>query len=253
MSLLQEPYFLADGFSQRRKAEEREDSRDHDVLHGSDLSKCAREVWARRNHKPKVRADDNTWRKWNYGLDFEKRVMDAIYARPEYAAGELLVNYQMTVVSFMGGEILGHPDFILEYKGEKQVIEVKTTTFFPKQINGKRVRIPDKDAMLSYRIQAAVYAMAVQAPTFRVIVCCRESGMMKEYVYNTADYVSLVLSRYKLMTETTAQGMPEPVKEQPMADTFNVRDGKSWACRYCAHALCERNENPSALDLVEIP
>jgi len=219
---------------------------DHDgtALHVSDLSDCSRAVWARRNGIVMEPYNDDTYRKFDMGLDAEERVGKVLDRLTGYVIERQHVHHL--------GDSIGHSDFLAVCLADPQksfVVEVKTTTFFPKMINGKRTRVEPKkeEVQWHYRIQAASYALDVNFPKFVLIIICRDSGMMAEHEYNTEDYREYVEEMLAEKANLTKLGDPMPPASPPK-ETFNHK-GKSWRCSYCSFSACEKNENASMLEV----
>jgi hypothetical protein len=224
----------------------RESRGDELSLHVSDLAKCRRATHDRRSGNEQIPPDADTRRKWDMGLDFEDRVGEVLAQIPGY----VIEHNPIVSLDVDGESIVGHVDFVcraIDQKDEDFVIEVKTTTFFPKQVGKKRLRVPPtaSEVMIEHRIQAAAYCMALGIEKFSIIVCCRESGMMAEHQYRTRDYRDLVHQNARESVAQTDPNAPLPPAVPPLS-TFN-KQGESWACRYCSNSRCEKNENPAAL------
>ncbi|SRR5258708_243255 len=222
----------------------RVDDRDNTILHVSDLADCSRAVWAKRNGKAMEPFDDSTRRKFDMGIDMEERVGKALDLLEGHEVERQHVHHL--------GDAEGHSDFLVRHKTEPKrsfVVEVKTTTFYPKMVAGKRTRVEPKadEVQWHYRIQAAAYALECGFPRFCVVIVCRESGMMAEYWYETADYANYVVDALAEKTALTQVGGPMPPAEPPK-ESYNYK-GESWRCKYCSYSACEKNENSAALEV----
>lgn len=227
------------------------DSWDNEALHASDMGKCARELWARRNGHAMIGVNNDTERKFQLGRDVEEYVAKALIG----AGYHVLRN--LSVPGFVG-----HPDIVItDALGKKylEVIEVKSTTFYPVMVNGKRTRVPEpRDRVKTeHKLQACTYAWRLGLPTFRLVIVCRESGMMAEHVFKTSDYVGQLEAEIDRLSTLTAVGVPDPGTLFDMDSddiynlipkySFNVKTGASWKCSWCSYGACERNSNPEAL------
>lgn len=220
------------------------DNRDNTVLHVSDLADCSRAVWAKRNGKALEPFNDDTIRKFHMGLDIEERVGKSL---------AMLENFEVErqYVHRLGATI-GHSDFLARCKTDPNrsfVLEIKSTTFYPKLVNGKRTRVAPKESEVQwhYRLQAAAYAMSVDFSRFCIFIVCRESGMVAECWYKTEDYRDAVTTALEEKVALTGIGDPMPPAEPPI-ETYNAK-GVSWRCNYCSFSACEKNENPAALEV----
>jgi len=225
----------------------RADDRDNTALHVSDLSDCSRAVWAKRNGQALEPFNDDTRRKFDMGIDLEERVGRALDLLEDYV---IVRQYEHHL-----GVAIGHSDFICRHKTNPKhsfVVEVKSTTFYPKLVNGKRFRVPPKkdEVQWHYRLQAAAYALEQKFTKFVLVIICRESGMLAEHWYDTKDYEDAILAALDEKTGLTAVGDPMPAAEPP-AYAYNAK-GKNWRCSYCTFSTCEKNENPAALDMIEV-
>lgn len=236
---LANPRLVSEAFTLYHRVKNDEDDWDDEALHASDLAKCSREVWARRNGEVMLPDSDDAERKMRFGVDFEATVGEALVTFAHERG--LSVREQAEVFGLNDGtELVGHPDFLVEdlASGDLQTIEVKATTFQSRFVAGVRSVAVPKEPAERYVIQAAANAIAHGAPTFRVVVACRQSGMMVEFIRPAERYEAKVRALQAKFAELTAIGAPEPVEELPPAHI------KSWACRFCRHAACENNSNP---------
>lgn len=225
---------------------ERVSDRDNISLHVSDLGDCSRAVWARRNGKDLLSHDDDTQRKFDMGNDVEDRVGAVLSELEEYAVERQYVHD----LEIRGDHAEGHSDFVcrsLIDPSQSFIVEVKSTTFYPKVVGKKRVRVAPtaSEVQWHYRLQAASYALEQGFARFVLVIVCRESGMMAEHWYKTADYADAVRAALKEKALLTRVGAPMP-DAAPPAESFNYK-GESWRCKYCPFTACERNENPAAL------
>lgn len=213
---------------------------DEDVPHVSDLAGCDRETWARRNGEPMLGTDTATRVKFDLG--------HAVEAIMERLLVESLPGYTLERGRRVEhGGIVGHLDFLLipAEGGAPIVVEVKSTTFFPKrQKDGSYKRELPDEAQYHYRLQAAAYASMVGAEDFCVLVICRDSGMVAEFWAKAAQYADVLARRTEAVFGTTGPGEPMPPAEPP--SYAEGRNG-NWKCKYCRYSLCERNENVQAL------
>lgn len=227
---------------------ERIHDRDDLALHVSDLADCSRAVWARRNGKVRLPHNADTQRKFDMGLDIEERVGKVLANMNDYVCEHGLVHE----LEISGASAEGHSDFFMRHVSDASlnfIVEVKSTTFYPVTVNGKKSReIPRiEKTSWHYRIQAASYALERGCPRFCMIIICRESGMMAEHWFDTVDYANDVRKALKEKYALTGVGAPMPPAEPPK-ESYNAK-GKSWRCSYCPLASCEKNENPAALEL----
>ncbi len=227
---------------------ERISERDDVALHVSDLGDCSRAVWARRNGKVQLTNDSDTLRKFDMGLDIEDRVGAALRMLDDY----VIVAQHVHDLEIRGASAEGHSDFICRHMTDHSksfIVEVKSTTFYPKQVNGKRTRVAPKpdEVQWHYRLQAASYALEQGFTRFCVLVICRESGMMAECWYKTEDYADEVRKMLAEKYALTKVGAPMPEANPPIQSL--KRDGTSWRCRYCKFSACENNVNPAALEV----
>lgn len=224
----------------------RESRGDEMEVHVSDLAKCRRATHDRRAGNEQIAPDADTRRKWDMGLDFEDRVAKVLCELSRFS----IEHNPIVSLEVDGVNIVGHVDFVCRSMDKIEddfIVEVKTTTFYPRQLGKKRVRIPPTatEVMIEHRIQAASYAMALNIEQFVIFTACRESGMTAEHWYRTADYREIVLQNAREVVKETAPGAPLPPAVPPPW-TFN-KAGESWACKYCANSRCEKNVNPAAL------
>jgi hypothetical protein len=217
---------------------------DESELHVSDLSDCARAVWARRNGKILLQNNEDTLRKFEMGFDVEDRVGSVLDTLEDYTIERGVVHRL--------GEAKGHSDFVARHKTDASqdfVCEVKSTTFYPKQVNGKRIRVEPKrsEVQWHYRVQATAYAIEQNIGKVCIVIVCRESGMMGEYWFTTDDLADVVGRELEEKAKLTAIGAPMPPPAPPV-ESYNWK-GESWRCKFCKFSACEENKNPDALEV----
>lgn len=208
---------------------------DEDALHMSDAWKCPREVWARRNGIKPFDFTDATRTKFALGNAAETHVFDAIVEPLKAKGWEIERGRELNVSG-----VIGHVDLLATRGDERIVIEVKSTTFIPRMIDGKRQRRAPAEASWHYVMQACAYALALGAAWFCVFVLCRESGMTAEFWFETDVVAPEVRARMTHLRIVTAKDAPEPVDALPDARA-------AWECAFCDHAACQRNTNPLAM------
>jgi len=232
---------VRDAFESLHEIREANDPWDKVALHSSDLVKCAREVWARRSGKPMLPLGSDVLRQFRIGVDFEEQVLEAL--EQKYAGTTIEILRQAEYFGLNNGvELVGHPDFILRdtVTGELQPIEVKTTTFvarWNKATGNKDVFLP-KEPAERYVIQAGTNAIQIGSDTFRIVVVCRNTGKMVEFVLQTSTFAPRIRALQAHYALVTGPNQPEPHHEVPPAHIA------SFACKFCAYAGCENNKNP---------
>lgn len=235
---------------------------DEEHPHVSDLAACDRETWARRNGKELLGHNAATRMKFALGNATEDAIALALGSKM-LEGWELYRNVRVALRIEEGelrgreldedeqpleGEIVGHADYVLrnEKTGGVTVVEVKSTTFYPRRnpATGKSERIPPTEAQYHYRLQCASYAVGVGAAAFAVLVVCRDSGLMVEFWHRTDAYVPELLIRVQQVLARTRKDAPMPAAEPPpYAETKNG----NWRCTYCRYWACERNNNAQAM------
>jgi hypothetical protein len=216
---------------------------DEDLAHVADLYGCDRATWARRSGVEMIPHNNDTLTKFALGNAVED------FARKAFV--ENLPGWTVTsgdVVDLpgtYGTNLRGHLDLLATNDADprqKFVIEVKSTTFFPRKDKfGKYVRVAPDEARYHYRLQAAGYACAVGAPWFAIVVVCRESGMRVIFYERSRVLFDDVRRRAREVAAITDPSKPEPAAEPPAH--AEGRNG-NWMCKFCGYAACERNANP---------
>lgn len=230
---------------------------DGHLPHVSDLAGCDRETWARRNGEPMLGHSVDTRIKFALGHAVEahmaKLLCESLGDEWTFHQGERVVLWRdengvgggvlLDDEEPAPGSVVGHVDFTLRRPGDVIVVEVKSTTFFQRRTAAGYVRTPPDEAQYHYRLQAAAYAVALQAEQFCILVVCRESGQIVEFWHRTADYLAQVEDAVARVLANTEPGVEAPPAEPPAyAETKNG----NWKCRYCHFLGCYRNLNAEA-------
>lgn len=271
--MMPEPVDIASALTHYH-AEMGSDRPDDGRLHVADLTKCVREVWARRNGKEMYGFSLDTRRRFHQGHMVEKEILDAL---EEKYAGRYLVERDMLVYLYLDGDVLkggacvedapgqyvelgpndtadpipedaiiGHPDAVLAtLDGETPIlVEVKSTRFWD---NGKSV--PDKPTY-DYAMQAAAYALALGITWAWVIVSCVISLLTTPskapFKFDANKYRTDITKAILERRDATKPGAPEPPPEPPsFADRDRPRPGQAvnWKCEYCNYGACQKNQN----------
>lgn len=202
-------------------------------LHASDLTKCPRYVWARRNGRTLKYFDPKGEFKKRFGKYFEKIIADAYRAD-----GHDFVEQREIESHLFGVPIRTHMDF--DFPGENESDEIKTTVFWSGYVGSKKdgsqrreIRPPKDEKLMAYRIQAATSAMLAKRRTYNIAVVCTASGSLLEEEHRTSDMSELIESLVEERSKT-APGDPEP----EAAPTYEQE------CTYCPYAACALNNNP---------
>lgn len=252
-------------------AEMGSDRIDDGRLHVADLTKCVREVWARRNGKERYGFDLATRRRFHQGHVVEAEILAALeeqyadrytlmrddliylHAHGDALAGGPCVqeadgNYYHTgtVEPIPEDAIIGHPDGILVARGDDPdiLVEVKSTRFWD---NGKKV---PSEPTYQYAMQASAYAIARGITWCWVIVSCVISLLVTPskapFKFDSHRYRADIMKAIFERREATKPGAPEPPAEPPSyTERDRPRPGQatSWACEYCTYMACEKNAN----------
>jgi len=229
---------------------------DEQYYHVSDLSGCDRATWARfrgllRDH------DADTYRKFLDGHDIENRHLAAIArVRPDLALGlRVAMRYEFGFIEGKivdeayepkPGEILGHPDGVLE----DAVIECKSTEFMTDRATWARiVPITPEQLAWHYKMQAGAYALALNKPKAIVIIECRASGKITGISFNPREMENEIKTRIRMLLGVHKDA-PKPSPRLHI-DTINTKTGQSWLCKYCLIPKEHCNLNRYALPTVE--
>jgi len=230
---------------------------DEHHYHVSDLSGCDRATWARFNGLLRE-YDADTYRKFLDGHDIENRHLAAIArSRPDLLLGmrvALRLDFGFIEGKYVDeayepkpGEIIGHPDGVLE----DAVIECKSTEFKTDRNNGwaRIVPVTPKELQWHYAIQAATYALALDKPKAIVIIECRASGKITGISFNPKDYADEIKTRIRILLGIQ-KNSPKPGPRLHI-DTINQRTGQSWLCKNCLIPKTECDLNRYVVPEVE--
>ncbi len=195
---------------------------DEHLAHCADLYGCDRATWYRRRGLKPAPFTPSKLAQFAIGHGYEGEVRETL------AEAGLKLMPDGTTVEFLG--LTGHPDIVvtenvpdlLGPSGEL-VVEVKTTEL----VN------PKDEVSPHYAIQAAFYALALQAPRAVVLVKHAKSHAEVPYEVDPEEWRAIIEQRAAEVLERTHPDAPIP----PMEPSELAK----WGCSYCEWRRCARN------------
>lgn len=198
---------------------------DEHQLHVSDLGKCRRAIWYRRNS---AEATINPVRlNMEHGFWIEEGLGKILNGLEKQ--GWEVTHHAEIIGGTPDKPIIGHLDHTVYHPGKNllAVVEDKSRRY---------VAAADWDfPRIDHRLQSAGYSVfhEPQAQFFGIIQWCNTSSKAKITWFETAPWVPIVYSLYNELSITTKKGAPFPLPAYP--------EMPYKTCDYCDYRQCEFN------------